>query len=71
MKAGSGSLGLMLCLSTAYNISPKKWKFSVCPSYEPMESQVNSCGPQNISGASQQNSDAALSWTTEVGGDNY
>ena len=34
-----------------------------------MESQVKFCGQQNISGASEQNSVAPLSWTTKVDGD--
>ena len=35
----------------------------------PMESQVHSCSPQNISGASQQNSIVTFSLTNEVNGD--
>lgn len=33
-----------------------------------LECRVEDCSPQNISGATQQNTTAALSWATEVDG---
>ena len=36
-----------------------------------MESQVRFYSPDNISGASQQSSDTAFSYTTEVDGDSF
>ena len=60
-------------LSNQFELSHLKEKFKKFCDYlltpMPVESRVKLCSPQNISGASQQNSGARFSSTTEVDGD--